>query len=127
MLLKLRLALSALLADPGVIDFIPVAVESIDIFELNRNLQISVQENIAGSFGDGDSFTYVSIAALPGQITDPDDIPKAIQLNIIGVNRFDQPLINVYIITFTNDCGFHPALVNGQSAGWTVFVSKFRL
>jgi hypothetical protein len=113
--------------DPGVLDLIPVAVQSIDILELNQNLQISVQENIAGSFGDGDSFTYVSIAALPGQITDPVDIPRAIQLNIIGVNRFDEPIINVYLITFTNDCGFYPALVNGQSAGWTVFVSKCRL
>jgi hypothetical protein len=113
--------------DPDVIDLIPVAVQSIDILELNQNTEISVQENIAGSFGDGDSFTYVSIAAFPGQITNPVDIPRAIQLNIIGVNRLDEPIISVYIITFTNDCGSYPALVNGQSAGWTVFVSEYRL
>jgi hypothetical protein len=110
--------------DPSVIDLIPVAVQSIDILELNQNFEILVQENIAGSFGDGDSFRYVPIAALPGQITNPVNIPRAIQLNIIGVNQFDEAIINVYLITFSNDCGFFPALVNGQSAGWTVFVSE---
>jgi hypothetical protein len=109
--------------DPEVTDLIPVSVQTIDILELNQNLDIIVQENIAGSFGDGDTFVYTSISALPDQITSPLDIPRAIQLNIVGVNQFDEPIINVYLITFTNDCGFSPVLFEGQSAGWTVFVS----
>lgn len=111
--------------DPEVTDLVPVSVQNIDILELNQNLQISVQENIAGSFGDGDTFQYTSIAALPGEIVDPVDIPRAIQLNIIGVNKFDEPIINVYLITFTNNCGRFPVLFEGQYAGWTVFVSIF--
>ena len=110
--------------DPEVVDLIPVAVQSIDILELNQNLDIIVQENIAGSFGDGDRFSYTSIAAAPGDIVDPVDVPRAIQLNIIGVNQFDQPIINVYLITFTNDCQAYPVFFEGQYAGWTRFVSS---
>jgi hypothetical protein len=106
-----------------VADLIPVAVQSIDILELNQNLDIIVQENIAGNFGDGDTFRYSSIAALPGEIVDPVDLPRAIQLNLIGVNQFDEPIINVYLITFTNDCQSYPVLFEGQYAGWTRFVS----
>jgi hypothetical protein len=109
--------------DPDVADLIPVAVQSIDILELDQNLQISVQENIAGSFGDGDTFQYTSIAALPGEIVNPEDLPRAIQLNIIGVNQFDEPIINVYLIIFSNNCGRYPVLFEGQYAGWTRFVS----
>ena len=111
-------------ADPDVADLVPVAVQSIDILELDQNLQILVQENIAGSYGDGDTFQYTSIAALPGEIVNPEDIPRAIQLNIIGVNQFDEPIINVYLIVFTNNCGRYPVLFEGQYAGWTRFVSS---
>jgi hypothetical protein len=109
--------------DPGVVDLIPTKVQSIDVLELNQDLRIIVQENIVGSFGDGDAFRYTSIAALPGEIVDLADIPRAIQLNIIGVNQFDEPIINVYLITFTNNCGAYPVLSEGQYAGWTRFVS----
>jgi hypothetical protein len=112
--------------DPEVKDLIPVSVQSIDILELNQNLNIIVQENIAGSFGDGDTFRYNSISSIPGQIVDPVDIPRAIQLNIIGVNQFDEPIINVYLISMTNDCQAFPVLMEGQSAGWTRFVSILR-
>jgi len=107
--------------DPDVSDLIPVAVQSIDILELNQNLQIMSQENIAGNFGDGDTFQYTSYAALPGEIVNPEDLPRAIQINIIGVNQFEEPIINVYLITFTNSCGSYPVLFEGQSAGWTRF------
>lgn len=109
--------------DPNVTDLIPVAVQSIDILELDQNLQIRMQENIVGNFGDGDTFQYTSYAALPGEMLNPEDLPRAIQVNIIGVNRFDEAIINVYLITFTNSCGSYPVLFEGQSAGWTRFVS----
>eukprot|EP00978_Attheya_sp_CCMP212_P044996 scaffold330459_cov33-Attheya_sp.AAC.1 len=103
-------------------DLVPVAVQSIDILELDQGLSVLAQLTITGNFGDGDSFTYVSIAASPGSITNRTvDTPRAIQLNIVGVNILDEPIISVYIIVFTNDCSAFPVLVNGQSAGWTVF------
>lgn len=109
--------------DELVTDLKPVSVQSIQIVELNQRLQVVVQESISGTFGDGDSFEYVSIVSTPEAITDPVDLPRAIQLNIIGVNAEDQALINIFIITFTNDCGTYPALDNGASAGWVVLVS----
>ena len=108
---------------PDVSDLVPVAVSSIEILELDQGMQVSVREKIEGSFGDGDTFQYSSYAALPGEIVNPDDLPRAIQLNIVGVNQFDESLINIYLIIFTNNCGRYPVLFEGQSAGWTRFVS----
>eukprot|EP00536_Pseudo-nitzschia_multiseries_P012672 jgi/Psemu1/209400/e_gw1.498.7.1 len=111
--------------NPEVADLVPVSVSSIDILELNQNLQVMVQENIEPkeSFSDGDTFSYVSYAAIPGQIVNPEDLPRAIQLNIVGVNKLGEEIINVYLITFTNACGAYPVLYEGQFAGWTRFVS----
>jgi hypothetical protein len=109
---------------PEVADLVPVAVSSIDVYELNQDMKISVRQNIAGSYGDGETFQYTSIAALPDEMVNPEDLPRAIQLNIIGVNQFDEPLINIYLIVFTNNCGRYPVLFEGQSAGWTRFVSE---
>jgi hypothetical protein len=109
---------------PDVTDLVPVAVQSIDILELGQDLSVLVQENIEGNFGDGDSFRYTSVAANPDAIGGYLDIPRAIQINAVGVNVQDEPIINVYIITFTNDCGAYPVLFEGQYAGWTRFVSR---
>lgn len=108
---------------PEVTDLTPVAVQSIDILELGQDLRVLVQENIKGNFIDGDSFRYQSVTATPGAIVGVQDIPRAIQINIIGVNAEDEKVINVYVITFTNSCRTYPALIEGQSAGWTIFVS----
>jgi hypothetical protein len=108
--------------NPEVSDLVPIAVQSIDILELGQDLRVLVQENIEGNFGDGDTFQYTSVVA-----TDADgevEIPRALQLNLVGVNANDEPIINVYIITFTNNCDTYPVLSEGQSAGWTVFVSS---
>jgi hypothetical protein len=113
--------------DPEVSDLVPVSVQSIDILELNQNLQVIVQENIGGDFIDGDTFSYISYAAIPGMIVNPEDLPRAIQLNIVGVNKDGEEIINVYLITFTNACGAYPVLSEGQFAGWTRFVSFFTL
>jgi hypothetical protein len=107
--------------DPNVIDLIPVSVQSIDILELGQDLSAIVQKNIVGSFVNGDSFRYE--ANLPDQMTSPNDIPRAIQININGLNVNDDAIINVAIITFTNDCGTYPVLFHGQSIGWYFFVS----
>lgn len=109
--------------NPDVEDLVPIAVQSIDILELGQDLRVLVQENIEGNFGDGDTFSYTSVSADPSNINSAVDIPRALQLNLVGVNANDEPIINVYIITFTNNCGTYPVLQEGQSAGWTRFVS----
>jgi len=112
--------------NPEVTDLVPVSVSSIDVLELNQNLQVNFQENISPKepYLDGDTFSYISYAAIPGETVKPEDLPRAIQLNILGVNAAGEEIINVYIITFTNSCGAYPVLYEGQFAGWTRFVSK---
>lgn len=112
--------------DPDVTDLTPVVVDTIDILELDQGLRVLVQENIAGSFANGDTFNYTSLTAEPGDIIDPADTPRAIQVNIVGRNQFNESLINVYIITFTNGCGAYPVLEENQTIGWTTFVSEIR-
>lgn len=110
--------------NPLVSDLVPIGVQSIDILELGQDLRILVQEKIEGNFGDGDTFQYTSIAANPDNIESSMEIPRALQLILVGVNSNDEPIINVYIITFTNNCDTYPVLFEGQSAGWTRFVSS---
>jgi hypothetical protein len=107
-----------------VTDLIPVAVQSIDVLELGQDLRVLVQEQIEGNFVDGDTFQYTSVTSIPENIGGPVDIPRAIQIDIVGVNQLGDPVINVYIIAFTNDCGSYPVLQEVQSAGWTRFVSR---
>lgn len=107
--------------DPEVSDLVPISVSSVDVLELNQNLQVINQENIGADFLDGDTFSYISYAAIPGMTVNPVDLPRAIQLNIVGKNKDGDEIINVYLITFTNSCGAYPVLSEGQFAGWTRF------
>ena len=111
--------------DPNVTEMVPVVVDTIDILELNQDLRVLVQENIAGSFLDGDTFNFTSLSAEPRAMIDPADFPRALQLNIVGRNQYNESLINVYIITFTNGCDVYPVLEENQTIGWTSFVSEF--
>ena len=74
---------------------------------------------MAGDFASGDSFTYTSVGALG----DPDQIPQSIQLTITGTNAANSSLVQVWAIKFTNDCDIYPVLEQGETFGWTQFVS----
>merc|ERR1712183_686116 len=108
---------------PGIIDFVPVSVQSIGIIEMNQNLQVVNQEYVEGNFVDGDSFSYISYAAIPGMIVNAEDLPRGIQIDIKGVNKDGEAIMNMYLITFKNSCGVYPVISEGQSFGWTRFVS----
>jgi hypothetical protein len=109
--------------DPSVSDLVPVVVNQIDVIELGQDISILVQEIIDGDFLDGDVFDYESITNTPEKIVESSDVPRSLQLNLIGENTLGEELINVFIITFTNDCDAYPVITESQSAGWTVFVS----
>ena len=111
--------------DPNVVDMIPVAVQSITVYELGQDFQVLVQEHIEKDFKDGDTFQYTSIAAEDDEINDPINIPKGIQMFIPGVNRNDEQILIVYSIEFSNNCETFPVLSEGQYIGWTRFVSKY--
>jgi hypothetical protein len=109
--------------DPAVGDLVPVAVQEIVVLELDQNLDVLVREEIAGNFKDGDTFRYTSVAAEPGSIVEPRNLPRAIQYNIVGINILDQTITNIVLITFSNSCQAYPVLIPGQYAGWVRFVS----
>ena len=108
----------------NVDNLVPVSVENIDILETGQSLRVLAKTNIKGELIDGDSFTYTSITADPNSITTAEEIPQALQLNMVGINSEGEKIINVFIITFTNGCNSYPVFQEGQSAGWTQFVSS---
>ena len=109
--------------DERVGDLIPILVQSIDILELDQNLDVMTREQINGNFLDGDTFTYQSVAATSGE-KNPQFLPRAIQYNINGINQFEQLITNLVVITFSNSCQAYPVLIPGQYAGWVRFVSN---
>ena len=106
-------------------DLVPVSVDSIDVLELGQNLRVIAQTDIDQTFSDGDSFTYTSVVADPSSIETVEQVPRALQINIVGNNQHGDRIINVFIVTFTNDCDKYPVFEEGQSAGWAKFVSNF--
>jgi hypothetical protein len=92
----------------------------VDILELAQDFTVLAQENVTGGFEDGNSFSYTSIIGDTGNAI---EVPRVLQLNIFAVNAENQPIVNFFAISFTNDCGFYPVLSEGNSAGWIELVS----
>jgi hypothetical protein len=95
-------------------------VYHVDMIELAQNSTRINQGNVSGSFGEGDSFIFESIVHGSGEAI---DAPKIMQLNIFATNIEGQPIINIFAVSFTNDCGIYPVIDEGNSAGWVYFVS----
>lgn len=115
------------IGDP-VNDTVPVNVNTVTVMELNPNLQVIAQTPYRDDFRDGDTFTYTSIASSPQGVAtlSPDRWPGGIQLDIVGVNQDEEPITNVWIIVFENDCGIYPILEVGDNVGWTNLVSYLK-
>jgi hypothetical protein len=109
-------------AESNITDLVPVEVGYVDVLELGQAFEVLTQVNITGTFVDGDTIPYTSIASSSGSSSD-DEIPKVIQLNIFAFNAAGQPIVNFYAIAFSNNCDEYPTLLEGESAGWTQFVS----
>lgn len=107
--------------ESNITDLVPVSVGYVDVLELGQEFNVLSQANITGTFADGDSFTYESIVAMNDTLT---EIPKVIQLNIFAFNSDGEPIVNFFAIAFTNLCNEYPVLIQGDSAGWTEFVSS---
>lgn len=108
--------------DPAqnITDLVPVEVGYVDVLELGQGFDVLAQVNITGSFMDGDTFSYTSVVERDETL---DEFPKVIQLNIFAFNADGQPIVNFFAIAFTNNCFEFPVLIEGDSAGWTKFVS----
>jgi hypothetical protein len=108
-------------AQSNITDLVPVEVGYVDVLELGQAFEVLTQVNITGTFKDGDTIPYTSIAS-SGTSSDA-EIPKVIQLNIFAFNAAGEPLVNFFAIAYSNNCDEYPTLIEGESAGWTQFVS----
>lgn len=104
-------------ANQNIEDLTPVEVENINVLELGQNFQVLKQQNVTGVTLDGDMFDYQSVILEPSI----EEIPKVIQVNIFARNANDEPIVNFFAISFTNDCLTYPIMFEGESAGWTHF------
>jgi hypothetical protein len=104
-------------------DLLPNQVNQIQILELGQDMSVLVRQTVDGEFLEDYVFDYVSITNEPEGISGSQDIPRGLQISLIGENASGQALISVFIITFTNRCDAYPVLVENESAGWAVFVS----
>lgn len=118
-------------------DLKPVSVHSIEILELGQKLQIMKQVNVPGTnFEDGYTFKYTSMtggngvfrphhsnnnmAVNPQQeqvgqlVVNPNDLPRAIQVNIAGINQEGQSIVNIMMMEFNNTC-VHTAAASGSN------------
>lgn len=103
-------------------DLTPIVIESISVLELDQSNSVLVEERIDGNLLNGETFTYTSILNNPAFIPTSEQIPKAIQMNLNGRNVEGVILLNVFIITYSNECGFVPVIKDEHSAGWVIFV-----
>ena len=104
-------------------ELIPVTVQTVQIFELDQNLQVFAQTVRTGTFVDGSNFTYTSIISTITDLEDVASLPRGLQLVITGLNNKEEATVQTYIITYLNECGIFPILTEGQTSGWTIFVS----
>jgi len=107
----------------NVTDLTPVAVSSIDILELDQEVKPLATTTRFVNFRNGDKFNYTSIIRDPTLIN-ATSVPKGFQLSVVGRNVLDEALLMIWIISFTNDCDSFPILFEGESIGWTIFVSQ---
>lgn len=107
----------------NVTDFTPVIISEVQILELDQNLNVIFQTTVPGDLASGDKFNYTSITATQARELNDTSVPAALQLFLTGRNAQEQDLVNFYAILYDNACGIWPLLEEGQTAGWTIFVS----
>jgi len=103
----------------NITDLVATEIKYVDVLELGQQFEVLTQQNISGTFYDGDSFEFSSIVTEEGN----QEIPKVLQLNMFANNAEGQPLVNFFAIAYSNDCDEYPTLIEGESAGWTQFTS----
>jgi hypothetical protein len=106
-------------------DTIPTQINNINVLELGSEREPISITPYPRMFSDGSTFEYTS--PILGSIADltnltVDSFPAGLQIDLTGINREEQPITNVWIIMFTNDCDFYPVLDIGDNIGWTTLV-----
>ena len=102
---------------------VPISVSEVQVLELGRNLKVVGNSVYSGTFYDGHEISYTSVTVEKPDTIDANTIPRSFQVFITGVNSDEEPLLNQWVISYTNDCGIFPLLEVGDLIGWVNFVS----
>jgi hypothetical protein len=104
-------------------DTIPVQINSINILELDANRQTLAITPYEEAYQNGDTFVYTSpLIGTLDAISNLTTVPSGLQMTLNGINRLEEPITNVWIIIFDNDCQYYPVLSIGDNIGWTTLV-----
>lgn len=103
-------------------DLTPVKADSVQVLELNINFQTIATKDYEGPFFEGESIIYTSVAT--GNITRPEEVPGAIQLNIRLRNQEEKLVLYAFTAVYTNDCDFTPIFEKGDILGPIVLVRR---
>ena len=106
----------------ATIDLRPARVETIDFVEYDQSNRRLAEASIFDPIGNGETITYTSYSANPGDVTTP-TVPKALQITMLAQNSVGQPLLMTWLIAFTNSCATYPVITVGNQIGWTEIVS----
>jgi hypothetical protein len=102
-----------------------VVVKLIQVIEVNLDLSNLSVENLNGDFEDGFTWKYESVTA--GELSDEQEIPGGIQVNIRGQDEDGNMITNSVIIDYSNSEDGYPVLEVGNRIGWIVIVSQASL
>lgn len=111
---------------------VPVSVSEITVSELGQNLETIFTEQIPGDiFTTGTTFFYLpsSVGTQEGLFTSiaSDVFPRGLQLQLRGLNLFNEIIINIVTIVFSNQCDVFPVVKKEDQIGWVALVSIFSL
>lgn len=114
---------SGLRPEDNVTDLIPVKVSTVEILELGEDQQVIQSGFYDQGYFDLATISYTSITGRPDALNlTVDQIPRGLQLNIIGQNANEEDILNYWIVLFTNQCNAFPVFEIGDMIGWTVIV-----
>jgi hypothetical protein len=112
---------------------VPVSVSEITVFELGQDLgTVITTEPIPGEiFTTGTTFFYLSnsVGTQEGLDTSVSAgvFPRGLELQLRGLNLFNEVIINRFTIVFNNACDVFPVVNEEDFIGWVKFVSSSSL
>lgn len=105
-----------------ITDLVPVAIDTIDILELDKDLVFIAQASKFGTYGNNDTFEYTSITSNLTSFN-VSTTPKALQLSMLGKNTAGNDIFFQILIIFSTNCSTYPIIQPGTQLGWITLVS----
>ena len=85
----------------NVTDFVPTSISTIQIFELNENLEVVGDSTNDDGYFDGSMISYTSIVERdPDSVSSVTTLPRGFQILLTGVNAVEQTIVNVLAIAY---------------------------